>query len=172
LHDFEHLYDIYFDEVYYYLIHFSGNQSEAEDLTQETFIKILSAYKRFDHNSSIKTWIFSIARHTAIDYYRKKKMISLLPDMLHHLTTNVGNPEGELDHIQDWEILQHALLKLKPDYRNVVIFRGLKEYSIKETAAILSWKESKVKVDYHRAIKLLKAELHKSNEGMVMLREQ
>lgn len=65
-----------------------------------------------------------------------------------------------------------ALLTLKPDYRNVVILRGLKEFSIKETAEVLNWKESKVKTDYHRAIKLLKESLSKSNEGVVIFNEQ
>lgn len=67
-----------------------------------------------------------------------------------------------------WKVLQAALLTLKPDHRNVVILRGLKEYSIKETAEILYWKESKVKVDYHRALNLLKKKLMIVNEGAII----
>lgn len=53
-------------------------------------------------------------------------------------------------------MLQKALTELKPEFRNVIILRGLKEFSIKETAEILNWKESKVKTNYFRAMQKLK----------------
>ncbi|WP_409253909.1 RNA polymerase sigma factor [Bacillus sp. SCS-153A] len=170
LHD---LYEMHFQDVYHYLLYFTNSQSEAEDLTQDTFIKAFKSYGQFEQRSSVKTWILSIARRTAVDHYRKRKMISILPDIISHLgKSNEGNPETELDHTNDWETLQKALSTLKPDFRSVVILRGLREYSVKETAEILNWKESKVKVDFHRAIKLLKNKLSKSSEGVVIFNEQ
>lgn len=165
------LYEHYFDDVYQYLLYFTNNQQEAEDLTQETFIRVFKNYQYFKMKSSIKTWIFSIAKHVAIDQYRKNKLISIFPDfLLQTRKSQIGNPEKEIENKTDWELLQEALLKLKPHYRNVVILRGIKEYSVNETAEILNWKESKVKVDYHRALKLLKKYL-KSDEGGVIYEE-
>ncbi|MEH7303437.1 RNA polymerase sigma factor, partial [Neobacillus drentensis] len=167
------LYEQHFDDVYHYLLYFTNSKSEAEDLTQDTFIKVLKSYDSFRQQSSLKTWILSIARRTAIDHYRKKKMISILPSILTDMRKSEDYiPEEEMVHNHDWGILQKALIQLKPDYRNVIILRGLKEYSIKETAEVLGWIESKVKVDYHRAIKLLKKYVNNSNEGVVIFNER
>ncbi|BCB02266.1 RNA polymerase subunit sigma [Bacillus sp. KH172YL63] len=165
----EELYETYFNDVYHYLLYFTNNQSEAEDLTQDTFMRVFKSYHSFNHHSSPKTWIISIARRTAIDHYRKRKLISLLPDVILNLRrSEEGIPDEEMEKNEEWEVVQQALLTLKPDYRNVVILRGLREYSVKETAAILECKPSKVKVDYHRAIKLLKKQLgHSIGEAVL-----
>jgi RNA polymerase sigma-70 factor, ECF subfamily len=168
----QELYEQYFDDVYHYLLYFTNSTIEAEDLTQETFIKVMRNYEGFRQQSSLKTWILTIAKRTAIDNYRKKKIISILPSILDNTSKSEDFiPEDEVNHNENWVLLQKALLKLKPDYRNVVILRGLKEYSVKETAEILDWKESKVKVDYHRAVKLMKKYLYKSSEGVVIFSE-
>jgi RNA polymerase sigma-70 factor (ECF subfamily) len=65
------IYETYFEDVYQYLLYFTNNQQEAEDLTQETFIRVFKAYRQFEYQSKVKTWIFSIAKHVAIDHYRK-----------------------------------------------------------------------------------------------------
>ncbi|TLS37210.1 RNA polymerase sigma factor [Pseudalkalibacillus caeni] len=167
------IYEKYFHDVYQYLLYFTNSRSEAEDLTQDTFLKVIKSYNSFTHKSSLKTWILSIASRTAIDHYRKRKLISILPEKLTNLyKSNDGNPDEEIEHTEDWAVLQKALSTLKADFRNVVILRGLKECSIKETAEILNWKESKVKVDYHRAIRQMKKMLEKSNEGVVVFNEQ
>ncbi|MRX73729.1 sigma-70 family RNA polymerase sigma factor [Bacillus lacus] len=171
--DIEDLYERYFDDVYHYLLFFTNSKTEAEDLTHDTFVKVLKNLDNFNHKSSIKTWILSIAKHTSIDHYRKKKFISILPGALTNKEqSKYGNPQHELEHHQNWEALQKALLLLKPDYRNVVILRGLKEYSIKETSEILNWKESKVKVNYHRAIQLLRKHLQMSEKGAERFHEK
>ena len=169
----EALYETYFLDVYQYLFYFTNNSSEAEDLTQDTFMRVFKSYHSFKHQSSQKTWIISIARRTAIDHYRKRKLISLLPDVLLNIRkSEEGIPEEELEKNEEWKSVQAALSKLKPDHRNVVILRGLREYSVKETAEILDFKPSKVKVDYHRAMKLLKKELGHSNEEAVLGNER
>jgi RNA polymerase sigma-70 factor, ECF subfamily len=166
------LYELYFDDVYHYLLYFTNSRTDAEDLTQDTFIKVFKHYDKFKHQSSVKTWIFSIARHIAIDHYRKKKAISVLPEFLTNIKASSDNlPEKVIEEMDEWEQLQIALLKLKPDYRNVIILRGLKELSIKETAEVLNWKESKVKVAYHRALKEMKQFVHRTEEGGWIINE-
>ncbi|WP_409291770.1 RNA polymerase sigma factor [Peribacillus sp. SCS-37] len=169
----EDIYEKHFDDVYHYLLYFTNSRAESEDLAQETFIKVMEHYPSFRGNSSLKTWILAIARRTAIDSYRKKKLVSLVPGLPASLQKSPDYiPEEYTDHSSDWMILQKALGRLKPNYRNVVILRGLKEYSVRDTASILGWKESKVKVDYHRALKQLQKFLGKTNEGVVILNEQ
>ncbi|WP_326929582.1 RNA polymerase sigma factor [Bacillus sp. m3-13] len=65
------------------------------------------------------------------------------------------------------ELVHDAISKLKPSYRAVVILRGINEFSIKETSDILKCSESKVKVDYHRALKILKNKLHFATEEVL-----
>ncbi|NQD65586.1 RNA polymerase sigma factor [Bacillus haikouensis] len=90
----EMLYEKYFQDVYQYVLFFTNSQTEAEDLTQETFIRVFKSYPLFSHRSSIKTWIISIAKRTAIDYYRKRKWISLLPEIVANvMRSEEGNPQ-------------------------------------------------------------------------------
>lgn len=146
----------YYKDVYRYCLFFTNNRTEAEDLTQETFLKILKGLKHFRNQSYIKTWVLSVAKNTAIDYYRRKKLIQFVPDLfLTNLKTTRGLPEEQLQHKEEQHQIQEALLLLKPFYRNVVILKGLQELSIEETAQILGCSELKVRVDYHRAIKKL-----------------
>ncbi|WP_331386284.1 RNA polymerase sigma factor [Bacillus sp. B-jedd] len=114
-----------------------------------------------------KTWILSIARNTCMDVFRKQKLISLLPKRLSgRQQENIDSTKKAVINRENWTELQVALLKLKPAYRSVVILRALKEMSTKETAEVLGWSESKVRVDYHRALKKLKWDL-KIQEGWV-----
>jgi RNA polymerase sigma-70 factor, ECF subfamily len=168
----QQLYDDYLQDVYQYCLYFTNSESEAEDLTQDTFMKVMKNFHSFQGNSSAKTWILSIARNTTIDYFRKRKIQQFLPELFSRISqTSYGDPEANVEHLEEWEELQFALLKLKPDFRNVVILRGLKELSIKETAEILDWKESKVKVDYHRALKQLQNFVTKNKEGGFIFHE-
>jgi len=65
----------YVSIVYNLIVRLVGDRREAEDLTQETFMKMWKALSRFDTDKTFKTWIFVIARNTAIDYLRKKKPV-------------------------------------------------------------------------------------------------
>ncbi|MEH7107484.1 RNA polymerase sigma factor [Bacillus sp. JJ1764] len=149
----------YFD-VYRFLICFTGNQNDAEDLTQEVFIRVLNNLSNFN-TGSLKTWIFSIAKHIAIDHYRRKKFSSIFKEgFFKQLVSSDKEPKDLIVQNEMKKLLHVAISKLKPDFRAVVILRGINEFSIKETAEILNCSESKVKVDYHRALKILKNKLN------------
>jgi RNA polymerase sigma-70 factor, ECF subfamily len=74
------IYNRHYLEVYRFLICFSGNQNDAEDLTQEVFIRVLNNWSNINSIENLKTWIFTIAKHVAIDHYRKKRFSSLFTD--------------------------------------------------------------------------------------------
>ncbi|MBU9711214.1 RNA polymerase sigma factor [Bacillus tamaricis] len=167
MEDIDSLCEIYYRDVYQYCLYFTNNKSDAEDLTQETFMKVMKALPTFNHQSKVKTWIISIAKNTAIDHYRRKKIVKFIPDLfLSKEITKEGLPESELYMKEDWQEVVDALTSLKPAYRNVIILRGIQEVSIKETAEILNWKESKVRVDYHRAIQQLQSILSPTERGI------
>lgn len=143
----------------------------AEELVQEVYIKVMKSYDRFEGNSSEKTWLYSIARHIAIDYIRKQnrrtKRIFGMVDVTEH-ENQLKHPDPLPDEIlsQNEEVkhLYVALGKCKEDQKQVVILRYIQSLSIKETAEILGWSESKVKTTQHRAIKTLRQLLDDSSD--------
>ena len=159
--DIEDLYREFHVDIYHFSLYFSSNQQDAEDITQETFLKALRNSHMLRDRTRAKYWLLSIARHTAIDHLRKKKLKSALPELLEKITKN--NEDSLDDHIlvkEQWQEIQRALLKIKPHYRSLLILRGIQDMTIKETADILECTELKVRVDFYRAVKVLKKELH------------
>ncbi|MFP7298673.1 RNA polymerase sigma factor [Neobacillus niacini] len=154
------IYHLHYLDVYKFLVCFSGNQDEAEDMTQEVFIRVLKTLGSFNGTSSLKTWIFSIAKHVAIDHHRKKRFSSIFKEgFFKQMASKEKGPTEVVERNEMQQLVHEAISKLKPSYRAVVLLRGINEFSIKETAEILHCSESKVKVDYHRALTDLKKKL-------------
>lgn len=156
------LYDEFYKDVYHFSLYFTNKKQDAEDITQETFIKVLKNIDQLKDLTKKKPWILSIARNTAIDLMRKQKLHHFLSKkmMEQQLHSNDDYKKDRLINAEIWKELQLALLKLKPHYRSVVILRALNDLSIKETAEALKCKEEKVRVDFHRALKQLKKGLN------------
>ncbi|WP_077620585.1 RNA polymerase sigma factor [Bacillus sinesaloumensis] len=161
----EEIYDMYHRDVYHFALFYTNNRQEAEDITQETFIKIMKNIGSLQNSDKMRTWIFSIVKHTAIDLKRKQRFIQFLPDWIYEKETGEATPEKRAIQKDEWEELQEALIKLKPSYRSVIILRGLKELTIKETAEIMGCSERKVRVDFHRAIQQMKKHVQVDEEG-------
>ncbi|WP_078380665.1 RNA polymerase sigma factor [Sutcliffiella halmapala] len=154
------IYRLHYLDVYRFLICFTGSQNDAEDLTQEVFIRVLNHLSNFN-TGNLKTWIFSIAKHVAIDHYRKKRFSSIFSEgFFKQIVSTEMEPNEILEQNEMKKLVHVALSKLKPTFRAVVILRGINEFSIKETSEILQCSESKVKVDFHRALKELKKKLN------------
>lgn len=146
----------YGDEIYKFLVYYTGT-ADVEDLVQEVFIKALQALDLFEGRAQPKTWLLSIARNTAIDHRRKQRLRKWLPDSwLQDVRDERKTPEEWLDLHEEQHELYRSLQQLKPAFREVLILRGIKELSARETADILQWSESKVNVTYHRALKAMK----------------
>ena len=162
------IYHQYYVDVYRFLICFSGNQSEAEDMTQEVFIRILNNLSNLNKVKNLKTWVFSIAKHVAIDQYRKKRFIGLFSETFFtQIVSSDKEPSEVIEQCEMKKFVHANISKLKPHFRAVVILRGINEFSIKETSEILQCSESKVKVDYHRALKELKKKLNIEMEEVI-----
>ncbi|MCR8981730.1 RNA polymerase sigma factor [Brevibacillus laterosporus] len=70
----QHIYRTHYQDIYQFLVFFTGDQNEAEDLTQEVFIRLFRSLSNYDGRSPLKLYILSIARYTAINHYRKKSL--------------------------------------------------------------------------------------------------
>ena len=70
----EHLYDSYHRDVYHFALYYTNSKQEAEDITQETFFKVMKQLDHLKDKDKVKTWIISIARNTAVDIHRRQKI--------------------------------------------------------------------------------------------------
>ncbi len=161
---FEELYQKYHQDIFQFLFYMVRKRELAEDLVQEVYIKVLKSYHTFKGKSSEKTWLFSIARHVAIDYFRKqkgwKKRLAEKFDVTEHpIKDKAPLPEEIAMQNEEIQLVYQCLDACTLDQRLVIILRFIQELSIAETAEALGWTESKVKTTQHRALKVLKKEM-------------
>ncbi|WP_374965054.1 RNA polymerase sigma factor [Lysinibacillus sp. RS5] len=158
IREIEHLYDCYYRDVYHFALYYTNSKQEAEDITQETFFKVMKQLDHLKDKDKVKTWIISIARNTAVDIHRRQKIKRLLIEKLswQPVLKEVPEPLKMVELHEQWETVQEALMTLKSHDRTIIICRMLKDYTIQETAAILGISEVKVRVDFHRALARLR----------------
>ncbi|MEH7388274.1 RNA polymerase sigma factor SigX [Bacillus sp. JJ1521] len=170
---FEELYEKYHHDVFSFLFYMVKNRELAEDLVQEVYIRVLKSYDRFEGKSSEKTWLFSIARHVAIDSFRKQKgWKQRIMDSFDWSRQEVKDfaplPEEIALQNEQVQMMYRCLDRCTSDQRMVLILRYIQSLSIAETAEALGWTESKVKTTQHRALKVLKTYMEESGvkEGL------
>lgn len=152
-------FDEYGESILTYILLIVRDYQSAEDLTQETFIKAYKNQQKFEQKSTVKTWLFSIAFNVTKDYFRRKHPLQ------HYLGLTMAEkdykpiPEQIVAMNDQTEQLYRSLQQLKPSYRHVIILRKLKEFSTAESALVLNWSESKVKMTLKRALAELRNEL-------------
>lgn len=152
-------FDHYGESVLTYILLMVRDYQQAEDLTQETFIKAYRHQQQFEHKSSVKTWLFSIAHNVTLDYFRKKHPLQHFLGLTIEEKDYKPLPEQIVAMNDQTEQLYRAIQHLKPSHRQVIILRKLKEFSTAETAYVLKWSESKVKMTLKRALEELKRKL-------------
>jgi RNA polymerase sigma-70 factor (ECF subfamily) len=155
-HQIEKWFIQYEKDVTNYLVYYTGS-SDVEDLVQETFLRAFRAFSRFKNDSSPKTWLISIARNTAIDFYRKKSVWNRLKQVLDYESPKLHeqDTEGKIVKKMEYGHLYEAINALKPNYREVVLLKGIAEMSSREVGQVLGWSENKVNVTFFRAVKKL-----------------
>ncbi|WP_059170443.1 RNA polymerase sigma factor [Bacillus sp. FJAT-27445] len=165
--DIETLFKNYHRDIYQFCLYFTNSVEDAEDITQETFIKAINNIRSLSNPERSKYWLLAIAKNTAIDHLRKRKMKEFLPEFFEKIIAGDTSLDDQVIRKEEWAEVHHALLKMKPHYRAIMILRGIQELTISETAEILQITELKVRVDFHRAVKNLKKEMQ-SRERMVV----
>jgi RNA polymerase sigma-70 factor (ECF subfamily) len=134
---------------------FVGKHDEAEDLTQDIFLKIFKALKTFDRRANFQTWIISISRNLCIDHYRsvRKERQTIARDVdsseLQPATADRG-PYAQAEHQDLRAQLRQALETLPVTLRTAVVLRDLQELSYQEIADRLGLPEGTVKSRINR----------------------
>jgi RNA polymerase sigma-70 factor (ECF subfamily) len=139
---------------------FVGRHDEAEDLTQDIFLKIFRSLDTFDRRANFQTWLISISRNLCIDFYRssKKERRTIDRDVnaadLSPVSVEIG-PLAALEQHDLAQLLRRALQELPPSLRTAVLLRDLHELSYQEIADRLNLPEGTVKSRINRGRKEL-----------------
>jgi RNA polymerase sigma-70 factor, ECF subfamily len=159
-------------KLYNLCYRFSGQSSDAEDLTQEVFIKVFQMLRTYDETQgAFQTWLNRVARNHLVDHYRrtrKDRLTSSLEDEAGPLAERPGagaSPVEQVESHERKELLQAALERLSPDMREAVILRDLQDFDYQEIAQILGVPEGTVKSRINRG-RLELARVLKRMEGM------
>lgn len=154
---YEHFLDKYGQQVFNLIIRIVVSQEDAEELTQDTFLKAFQHLSMFKAESSFSTWIYRIAYNTAISAARKKKFDTYA--MSETLLANISDQQVDetLNDESEEQImrLNNAIDKLDSDERALITLFYHEEKSINEVALILGLTESNAKVKLHRIRKKL-----------------
>lgn len=156
LDDFEDIYKRYYNQVYFYILGLSRNRHIAEEITQETFFKVLKKIDSFRGECRVNVWITQIAKNTYYNYCRKRKL----------------DPESSLEGLEAEENIEETLLdkemaqqihrilhQLPEPYKEVFWMRTFGELSFREIANIHHKTESWARVTYHRARLMIQEEM-------------
>lgn len=146
------LYHKYKNDVYRYCYRILNDKNLADDVFQETFIKVYENREYFN-GDNFKAWVITIARNTCYNYFRKKK------DEVEFDDSYIGSVNDVNTDFALKDLLGKAIDSLPLKFREVIILREYEDYSYQEIAEILDIDISLVKVRIHRARLLLKEKL-------------
>ena len=152
---FAQLYEEHFDKIYRYLALRVGNEMEAEDMTQQVFLKALQSISSFKWKGvPFSAWLFRIAHNQAVDHLRRKKKRTSVP--LDDSLSGGDSPHTTTERKMDIEQLKVATKRLTEAQREVISLRFTSELSIAQVAKIMGKSQGAVKALQHSAIVALR----------------
>lgn len=150
----------YLPLIFGFVKKYTGNQDNASDITQETFVKVWKNIKKFDRTKSFKTWIFTIAKRTTIDWLKKKNALpfSVIEEQWPDFSENIKD-DSALVAIENGFLQKDfgfALGQLPNSYNSVIKLRVYGGLNFREIAQSLKEPLDTVKSRYRRGLVLLK----------------
>lgn len=155
-HSFGKLYDSHFDAIFRFIYYRTNHQETAEDLTEEVFLKAFRSLSSLKGGSEkLRGWLYSIARNTVIDHYRKtKETINL--ESLEQLPNYEDSVVERLEASSDTAALLETLKQLPPDQQTILKLRFFEDLSIAEISTLLNKSEGNIRVIQYRGLQQLK----------------
>ena len=154
----------YHRRIYNICYRFSGSPDQAQDLTQEVFIKMYGSLKSYDaQRAAFMTWVTTITRNLLVDYFRKSKQERMTDSLdttssehedamplSERIPDKAQPPDARVQSRETREAVHRALQKLSPDLREAVILRDLQDMDYREIATVLRVPEGTVKSRINR----------------------
>jgi RNA polymerase sigma-70 factor (ECF subfamily) len=144
-----------------YLVHLTGNRELAEDMFQETWIRVLERGHQYDPKYEFSTWLFSIARHLTLDYLRKKRPASLDGLLDEEEGVSLDPPDlrpSALELVaqhEQAERISAALAGIAAEYREAIVLRFHEGLALEEIAAVTGSPVGTVKSRLYRGLNAL-----------------
>lgn len=153
---FASLYELYFDRVYRYVVVRIGNRADAEDLTEQVFVRCVESIGDFQwRGAPFASWLFRIAHNLVIDHHRRRGKRETVP-LEDFMGADEADPDDEVDFKLNMERLRRAMSGLTEAQRQAISFRFMAELSIAETARAMGKSEGAVKALQHSALQALR----------------
>ena len=152
-HALEELYLLHFDRIYSYLHMSVGSRHDAEDLTTQTFVKMLESIGRFQWRSvPFSAWLFRIAHNLAMDHFRANRRWQPEEEVPESVHGEVSSAEEQALASLGQTSMLTLIERLSPEQRQVLTLKFVFRFSNAEAAAILGKTEGAVKSLQHRAL--------------------
>lgn len=160
--------ELYKDKVFQICYRMLGNRHEAEDISQEAFIRAYVNIHRFNIELKFSTWLYRIATNLCIDRIRKKKPDYYLDaevpgtdglNMYSQIPSSGSLPEDDVESMELQALIQKEISNLPEKYRAVIVLKYIEELSLNEISEILELPLGTVKTRIHRGREALRKQL-------------
>ncbi len=156
----------YKEQLLNFVYRFVGNQEEAEDIVQETFLRVYRKRHAYKRIAKFSTWIYTIAGNLSRTELRRRKRRKLFSvtdmgfeDRDYEITDEGHSPEARVDSVIQEEIIHREINKLSPKFREVIILRDVQELSYEEIGKIIKVPIGTVKSRVNRGRLKLQSQL-------------
>jgi RNA polymerase sigma-70 factor (ECF subfamily) len=154
----------YFKQVFFFAKTYVKNSAEAEDITQEVFVKAWKNLNKFEHEKKFKTWLFQITKNTSIDVLRKHKNFidpqaldeKQMADNLERIADKAPLPEELFQTAEFSQKLEEALSGLPEIYKTVVVLHLQHGLTFQEISEVLEQSINTIKSRYRRALLMIR----------------
>jgi RNA polymerase sigma-70 factor (ECF subfamily) len=160
--------DLYQDKLYHMSYRMLYNRQEAEDVVQDTFLRVYRNLDRYDDSMKFSTWIYRIATNLCIDRLRRRRpTYSLDAESTDHegldgysiLPSDDRTPESEIVLSETQRIIRQAIENLPAKYKTVMVLRYLQDMSLQEISDVMDMPVTTIKTRVHRGREFLRKRL-------------
>ncbi len=167
---FEILINKYSKQVFNILLRILGNRQDAEDVSQEVFVKVYRKLHTYKGNSLFYTWLYRVTINAGKDHLKKKRweypLDTLGENRFSFPQSHSSNPEASLIHKEKNELVLRALMELNPQQREIIVLRNIQGFSYEEISKILKISIGTVKSRISRTRNILKEKLLNEPYGL------
>lgn len=163
--EFEEIYREYFDQVYLYIRRLSGDAHLAEDITGETFYKALRSLHRFRGDCDIRIWLCQIAKNCYYTHLKQSRRATPVEAAERLALAQEGeSPEEFLLRGERARQIQRLLHELPDPYKEVFLWRALRDMSFRQIGALFHRTENWACVTYHRARSMIRKRMEADDD--------
>jgi RNA polymerase sigma-70 factor (ECF subfamily) len=154
---FGELYDHFLDRVYRYLFYRTGNQADAEDLTEQVFLQAWAAIHRFQwHGKPFQAWLYSIARNVLVDHRRRVRPTMSIDRDDSPPQIECESASREFEQRLDAQVLGHAISRLTEEQQQVIVLKFVEGLDTSQVAQLLDKQEGTIRALQMRALRNLR----------------